>query len=61
MTLQKEQDLLQQLVSLREEVRVARFGMGGANTSANRISRRDIARILTELNRRRKVTTAVTE
>lgn len=51
-----EKDLKASLKEKREEVRAFRFGMAGSatrNTKLSRTVRRDIARILTELNVRK--------
>lgn len=53
-----EKDLLKTLAEKREAVRNFRFGMGGSklkNVKEGRGVRKEIARILTEVNARKKV------
>lgn len=52
-----EKDLAKLLTEKREEVRTFRFNIAGSNTRdvrAVRTAKRDVARILTELNARAK-------
>ena len=53
-----EKDLANELKDKREALRTFRFGVSGSkvkNTKEGNLLRKDIARILTELNRRKSV------
>ncbi len=50
----EQSDLIKDLGKLREELRTSRFSLGaeGKNVKARRTLRKDVARIMTENNRR---------
>lgn len=56
-TKEKDEDLKKTLVNMREEVRTFRFSTAGGvarDVKALRANKKDIARILTELNARKR-------